>query len=68
MGAATGTALLTWLGITYFSDKMSDIRKGSYNVTASMKRSLVTPVERKGSAAAAENYLVSKDSTFDFTD
>ena len=67
MGAATGTALLTWLGITYFSDKMSDIRKGSYNVTASMKLSLVTPVERKGSAAV-ETYLVSKDSTFDFTD
>jgi len=49
-GAAMGTAVLTWLGTTYFSDKMSDIRKGSYNVTSSVvKRSGVFPVERKGS-------------------
>ena len=67
MGAATGTALLTWIGITYFSDNMSDIRKGSYNVAANVKRSGVAPVERKGSVQAAESYL-GKDTTFDFTD
>lgn len=43
MSAAVGTALLTWLGTSLFADKMSDVRKGSYNVEP--KRSMqVAPV------------------------
>lgn len=29
--AAIGTALLTWLGTALYADKISDVRKGSYN-------------------------------------
>lgn len=67
ISAAAGTALLTWLGTSMFADKMSDIRKGSYNVTVKRPKSGVAPVERKGSVQIAENIL-GEDLTFDMTD
>ena len=67
ISAAAGTALLTWLGTSMFADKMSDIRKGSYNVTAKRPKSGVAPVERKGSVQIAEGIPVG-DLTFDLTD
>lgn len=67
ISAAAGTALLTWLGTSMFADKMSDIRKGSYNVPVKRSMIRVSPVERKGSVQAIEQ-ISGGDQTFDLTD
>mgnify|MGYP003353159401 CR=1 FL=1 len=59
ISAAVGTASLTWIGTSYFADKMSDIRKGSYNVSSfKAKKVSVTPVERKGSAHMSQSLYI----------
>lgn len=45
VGASIGTALLTWIGMALYSDKMAKISVGSY---LKSKR-VATPVERKSS-------------------
>lgn len=67
ISAAAGTALLTWLGTSLFADKMSDIRKGSYNVISKRPKSGVAPVDRKGSVQIAD-IMLGEDTTFNLTE
>ena len=49
--SALGTAILTWIGMKLYAEKMAKISVGSYI----KKKGGVTPLERKGSVQKAED-------------